>query len=154
MKEKERIIELVNILNKANEEYYILDNPTLTDREYDRYMQELIMLEKRYPEYKLNNTPTEHVGTKVSSKFDKVTHEIPLLSLGNVFNFEEVRLFDERIKKEVPNPTYVCELKIDGLAISLKYENGNLVRGATRGDGVTGEDITKNVMTIKTVPLV
>lgn len=154
MKEKERIIELVNILNKANEEYYILDNPTLTDREYDRYMQELIMLEKRYPEYKLNNTPTEHVGTKVSSKFDKVTHEIPLLSLGNVFNFEEVRLFDERIKKEVPNPTYVCELKIDGLAISLKYENGNLVRGATRGDGVTGEDITKNIMTIKTVPLV
>ena len=154
MKEKERIIELVNILNKANEEYYILDDPTLTDREYDRYMQELIMLEKRYPEYKLNNTPTEHVGTKVSSKFDKVTHEIPLLSLGNVFNFEEVRLFDERIKKEVPNPTYVCELKIDGLAISLKYENGNLVRGATRGDGVTGEDITKNVMTIKTVPLV
>lgn len=154
MKEKERIIELVNILNKANEEYYILDNPTLTDREYDRYMQELIMLEKRYQEYKLNNTPTEHVGTKVSSKFDKVTHEIPLLSLGNVFNFEEVRLFDERIKKEVPNPTYVCELKIDGLAISLKYENGNLVRGATRGDGVTGEDITKNVMTIKTVPLV
>lgn len=154
MKEKERIIELVNILNKANEEYYILDNPTLTDREYDRYMQELIMLEKRHPEYKLNNTPTEHVGTKVSSKFDKVTHEIPLLSLGNVFNFEEVRLFDERIKKEVPNPTYVCELKIDGLAISLKYENGNLVRGATRGDGVTGEDITKNVMTIKTVPLV
>ena len=154
MKEKERIIELVNILNKANEEYYILDNPTLTDREYDIYMQELIMLEKRYPEYKLNNTPTEHVGTKVSSKFDKVTHEIPLLSLGNVFNFEEVRLFDERIKKEVPNPTYVCELKIDGLAISLKYENGNLVRGATRGDGVTGEDITKNVMTIKTVPLV
>ena len=154
MKEKERIIELVNILNKANEEYYILDNPTLTDREYDRYMQELIMLEKRYPEYKLDNTPTEHVGTTVSSKFDKVTHEIPLLSLGNVFNFEEVRLFDERIKKEVPNPTYVCELKIDGLAISLKYENGNLVRGATRGDGVTGEDITKNVMTIKTVPLV
>lgn len=154
MKEKERIIELVNILNKANEEYYILDNPTLTDREYDRYMQELIMLEKRYPEYKLDNTPTEHVGTKVSSKFDKVTHEIPLLSLGNVFNFEEVKLFDERIKKEIPNPTYVCELKIDGLAISLKYENGNLVRGATRGDGVTGEDITKNVMTIKTVPLV
>ena len=154
MKEKERIIELVNILNKANEEYYVLDNPTLTDREYDRYMQELIMLEKRYPEYKLDNTPTEHVGTQVSSKFDKVTHEIPLLSLGNVFNFEEVKLFDERIKKEIPNPTYVCELKIDGLAISLKYENGNLVRGATRGDGVTGEDITKNVMTIKTVPLV
>lgn len=154
MKEKERIIELVSILNKANEEYYMLDNPGLTDREYDRYMQELIMLEKRYPEYKLNNTPTEHVGASVSSKFEKVIHERPLLSLGNVFNYDEVRLFDERVKKEIENPTYVCELKIDGLAISLKYENGNLVRGATRGDGITGEDITKNIMTIKTIPLV
>ena len=153
MKEKERIIELVNILNKANEEYYILDNPTLTDREYDRYMQELIMLEKRHPEYKLNNTPTEHVGTKVSSKFDKVTHEIPLLSLGNVFNFEEVRLFDERIKKVVSTAHYTLEPKMDGLSGSLIYKNGVLVRGATRGDGVTGEDITTNIKTIKSVPL-
>lgn len=154
MKEKDRIIELVGILNKANNEYYILDNPSLTDREYDRYMQELIMLEKRYPEYKLDISPTEKVGSKVSSKFEKVTHEIPMLSLGNVFNYEEIMLFDERIRKEISNPTYVCELKIDGLAISLKYEKGNLVRGATRGDGVIGEDITNNVMTIKTVPLV
>lgn len=154
MKEKNRIIELVNILNKANHEYYILDNPLLTDREYDRYMQELLMLEKRYPEYKLETSPTQKVGSKVSSKFDKVTHELPMLSLGNVFNYEEVRLFDEKIKKEISNPIYVCELKIDGLAISLKYENGNLVRGATRGDGIIGEDITNNVMTIKSVPLV
>ena len=154
MKEKDRIIELVNILNKANHEYYILDNPTLTDREYDRYMQELIMLEKRYPEYKLETSPTERVGSLVLSKFDKITHELPMLSLGNVFNFDEIRLFDERIKKEVDNPTYVCELKIDGLAVSLKYENGNLVRGATRGDGIVGEDITNNVMTIKSIPLV
>ena len=154
MKEKDRIIELVNILNKANHEYYILDNPLLTDREYDRYMQELLMLEKRYPEYKLESSPTQKVGSKVSSKFDKVTHELPMLSLGNVFNYEEVRLFDERIRKEVTNPVYVCELKIDGLAISLKYENGNLIRGATRGDGIIGEDITNNVMTIKSVPLV
>lgn len=154
MKEKERIIELVSILNKASHEYYILDNPTLTDREYDRYMQELIMLEKRYPEYKLESSPTEKVGSMVLSKFDKITHELPMLSLGNVFNYEEVKLFDERIRKEVDNPIYVCELKIDGLAISLKYENGNLIRGATRGDGVIGEDITNNVMTIKTVPLV
>ena len=154
MKEKNRIIELVGILNKANHEYYILDNSTLTDREYDRYMQELIMLEKRYPEYKLDTSPTERVGSKVVSKFDKIIHEIPMLSLGNVFNYEEVKLFDERIRKEIDNPTYVCELKIDGLAISLKYENGNLVRGATRGDGVVGEDITSNIMTIKTVPLV
>ena len=154
MKEKNRIVELVNILNKANNEYYILDNPTLSDREYDRYMQELIMLEKRYPEYKLDNSPTEKIGSLVVSKFDKITHEIPMLSLGNVFNYEEVRIFDERIRKEIDNPTYVCELKIDGLAISLKYENGSLVRGATRGDGTTGEDITNNVMTVKTVPLV
>lgn len=154
MKEKDRIIELVNILNKANHEYYILDNPTLTDREYDRYMQELIMLEKRYPEYKLETSPTEKVGSLVLSKFDKITHELPMLSLGNVFNYEEIKLFDERIKKEVENPTYVCELKIDGLAVSLKYENGNLVRGATRGDGIIGEDITNNVMTIKSIPLV
>ena len=154
MKEKNRIIELVGILNKANHEYYILDNSSLSDREYDRYMQELIMLEKRFPEYKLENSPTERVGSKVVSKFDKITHEIPMLSLGNVFNYEEVKLFDERIKKEINNPVYVCELKIDGLAISLKYEKGNLVRGATRGDGVVGEDITSNVMTIKSVPLV
>jgi len=154
MKERDRIIELVNILDKASHEYYILDNPALTDREYDRYMQELIMLEKRYPEYKLANSPTEKVGSLVLSKFDKITHELPMLSLGNVFNYEEVRLFDERIRKEVENPIYICELKIDGLAISLKYENGNLVRGATRGDGRIGEDITSNVMTIKSVPLV
>jgi len=154
MKERDRIIELVGILNKANHEYYILDNPTLTDREYDRYVQELIMLEKRYPEYKLETSPTEKVGSLVLSKFDKVTHELPMLSLGNVFNYEEIRLFDERVKKEISNPTYVCELKIDGLAISLKYENGNLVRGATRGDGVVGEDITNNVMTVKSIPLV
>jgi len=154
MKEKLRIIELVGILNKANHEYYILDNPSLTDREYDRYMQELIMLEKRYPEYKLETSPTEKIGSLVLSKFDKITHELPMLSLGNVFNYEEIRLFDERVRKEVINPSYVCELKIDGLAVSLKYENGNLVRGATRGDGVVGEDITNNVMTIKSIPLV
>lgn len=154
MKEKTRIIELVNILNKANNEYYNLDNPTLTDREYDRYMQELIMLEKRYPQYKLESSPSDKVGSLVLSKFNKITHELPMLSLGNVFNYEEVKLFDEKIKKEGINPKYVCELKIDGLAVSLKYENGNLVRGATRGDGVVGEDITNNVMTIKTIPLV
>lgn len=154
MKEKERIIELVNILNKANNEYYILDNPSLTDREYDRYMQELIMLEKRHPEYKLETSPSERVGSLVSSKFNKITHELPMLSLGNVFNYDEIKLFDERIKKEGLEPKYVCELKIDGLAVSLKYENGNLVRGATRGDGVVGEDITNNVMTIKSIPLV
>lgn len=150
---KNRINELVNILKKANEEYYLLDNPSLTDQEYDRYMQELISLEGRYPEYVREDSPTINVGTKVQDKFNKVTHKISMLSLGNVFNEDEVRAFDERIRKE-ENPEYVCELKIDGLAISLTYEKGILVRGATRGDGVVGEDITENIRTIKSIPLV
>ena len=150
---KARINELVEILIKANKEYYIDDNPTLSDQEYDRYMGELMSLEDRYPEYRRADSPTVNVGTKVQDKFNKVTHKISMLSLGNVFNEEEVRLFDERIKKEAV-PEYVCELKIDGLAISLTYEKGVLVRGATRGDGIIGEDITKNVRTIKSIPLV
>ena len=148
-----RIDELIRILKKANEEYYLEDNPTLTDQEYDRYMQELISLESRYPEYARDDSPTVNVGTKVQDKFKKVTHKIPMLSLGNVFNEDEVRLFDERIRKE-DNPEYVCELKIDGLAISLTYEKGHLVKGATRGDGTIGEDITENIRTIKSIPLV
>lgn len=150
---KKRIDELINILKKANEEYYLEDNPTLTDQEYDRYMQELISLEDRYPKLVREDSPTINVGTKVQDKFNKVTHQIPMLSLGNVFNEEELRAFDERIRKE-DNPQYVCELKIDGLAISLTYEKGVLVRGATRGDGIVGEDITKNIQTIKSIPLV
>ncbi len=150
---KKRIDELIKILKKANEEYYLDDNPSLSDQEYDRYMQELISLEDRYPNLQREDSPTINVGTKVQNKFNKVTHKIPMLSLGNVFNEDEIRLFDERIRKEV-NPEYVCELKIDGLAISLTYEKGVLVRGATRGDGTTGEDITKNIQTIKSIPLV
>lgn len=150
---KRRIDELVKLLKNANEEYYLLDNPSLTDQEYDRYMQELISLEDRYPEYQREDSPTVNVGTKVQDKFSKVTHKIPMLSLGNVFNEDEVRMFDERIRKEY-DPNYVCELKIDGLAISLTYERGVLVRGATRGDGIVGEDITKNIQTIKSIPLV
>ena len=150
---KKRINELISIINKANREYYLEDNPTLTDQEYDRYMAELISLEERYPELKKEDSPTVRVGAKVQDKFNKVTHKISMLSLGNVFNEDELRLFDERIKKE-DNPKYVCELKIDGLAISLTYEKGVLVRGATRGDGVVGEDITENIRTIKSIPLV
>ena len=150
---KKRIDELIKIIEKANREYYLEDNPTLTDQEYDRYMGELISLENRYPKLKRKDSPTVHVGTKVQDKFNKVTHKISMLSLGNVFNEDEVRLFDERIQKE-DNPKYVCELKIDGLAISLTYEKGVLVRGATRGDGIIGEDITENIRTIKSVPLI
>ncbi len=150
---EKRIEELVEIINKLNYEYYTLDKPSVTDQEYDRYMQELISLEEKYPELKREDSPTVRVGGKVLEGFDKVIHEKPMLSLGNVFNEDELIKFDERIKKEIPNPKYVCELKIDGLSVSLKYENGILVRGATRGDGVTGEDITNNVKTIKTIPL-
>lgn len=150
---KLRIEELVNIINKLNNEYYTLDNPSVTDMEYDRYVQELIKLETKYPEYKLSNSPTSRVGNVVLDEFVKVTHEIPMLSLGNVFNESEIITFDERIKKEIKNVKYVCELKIDGLAVSLTYKKGKLVRGATRGDGIIGEDITNNVKTIKTIPL-
>lgn len=153
MDEKKRIDTLVDLLNQYNYEYYMLDKPSVSDQEYDRLMQELITLENKYPAYKRKDTPTERVGGTVVSSFPKVRHRLPMLSLGNVFNEDEIIRFDERIRKEGFNPTYVCELKIDGLAISLIYENGLLVKGVTRGDGVVGEDITNNVKTIKTVPL-
>lgn len=148
-----RMNELVSILNEANYNYHVLDNPTITDQEYDKYLRELIELENKYPMYKDKNSPTTKIGGEVVDKFNKVVHEVPMLSLSNVFNEEEIRKFDERVKKEIENPSYVCELKIDGLSISLLYENGELKRGATRGDGVTGEDITTNVKTIKSIPL-
>jgi len=150
---KQRIDELIKLIDKANYEYYTLDKPTITDQEYDRYMQELTELEEKHPELKREDSPTSRVGSQVIDEFKKVTHEVPMLSLGNVFNEDEIMLFDERIKKTVPNPKYVAELKIDGLSVSLLYKNGKLVRAATRGDGVTGEDITHNAKTIKSIPL-
>jgi DNA ligase (NAD+) len=150
---KDRIRELVDLLNRYNYEYYTLDNSSVSDYEYDRLMQELMTLESKYPEYILPDSPTTRVGGIILEEFSKVTHKIPLLSLSNVFNEEEIRKFDERIRKENINPDYICELKIDGLSISLTYEHGLLVRGATRGDGVVGEDITNNVKTIKAIPL-
>lgn len=151
---EKRIDELIEIINKANYEYYTLDAPSITDQEYDRYMQELMKLEKKYPDLKRADSPTERVGGMVASKFNKVSHEIPMLSLGNVFNESEIISFDERVRKVVSNPKYVAELKIDGLSVSLLYKEGKLVRAATRGDGVTGEDITHNAKTIKSIPLV
>ena len=150
---KKRMQEIIDILNEANYNYYVLDNPTITDQEYDRYMQELISLEKKYPELKKDNSPTNRVGGTVIDEFKKIVHKIPMLSLSNVFNESEIVHFDERIKKEIGNTSYVLEPKIDGLSVSLYYEHGEFVRAATRGDGVTGEDITHNVMTIKNVPL-
>ena len=150
---EKRINELIEIINKASYEYYTLDKPSITDQEYDDYYHELEELEKLHPELIKYNSPTKRVGGKIIDGFTKVTHKVPMMSLGDIFNESEIIEFDERIKKVVPNPEYVCELKIDGLSVSLIYENGKLVRAATRGDGVTGEDITHNVMTIKSVPL-
>lgn len=150
---KKRIEELVKIINEADYNYHTLDNPTITDQEYDKYIRELFDLESEYPEYILENSPTHRIGGKVLDEFSKVTHKIPMMSLSNVFNESEIRAFDERIRKEGYNPEYVCELKIDGLSVSLTYEHGSLVSASTRGDGVVGEDITNNVRTIKTVPL-
>lgn len=150
---KERIDELVEILNEANYNYHVLDNPTITDQEFDKLLRELFILEEKYPEYVREDSPTHRVGGTILEEFQKVTHKIPMMSLGNVFNEEEIRAFDSRIKKEGIIPEYVCELKIDGLSVSLHYENGKLITAATRGDGTVGEDITNNVKTIKTVPL-
>ena len=150
---KERIDELVEILNEANYNYHVLDNPTITDQEFDKLLRELFILEEKYPEYVREDSPTHRVGGTILEEFQKVTHKIPMMSLGNVFNEEEIRAFDSRIKKEGIIPEYVCELKIDGLSVSLHYEKGKLITAATRGDGTVGEDITNNVKTIKTVPL-
>ena len=149
----ERIKYLCEVLNKANVEYYVNDNPTLTDNEYDSLMDELIKLEKDYPEYKLNNSPTSKVGNEVIAEFKKVTHPTTMFSLADVFNYDEVRDFDAKVRKEVGEVAYSCELKMDGLAVSLIYKDGAFVSAATRGDGVIGEDITHNVRTIKKLPL-
>lgn len=151
---KMRIDELTKILDDANYKYYVLDDPDITDQEYDKYLRELIDLEEKYPDLASDFSPTKRVGGKVLDSFEKVNHKIPMLSLSDVFSEGEIVSFDERIKKEGFSPKYVCELKIDGLSVSLTYENGCLVRAATRGDGVVGEDITHNVLTIKSIPLV
>ena len=153
MKPEERIKELVKILNQASYEYYVLDNPTISDQEYDDYFLELRNLEDKYPELKQDDSPTIKVGGSVLDKFEKVRHTTPMLSFDDIFNEDEIIDFDERIKKTVASPTYTLEPKMDGLSGSLIYENGVLVRAATRGDGITGEDITLNVKTIRSVPL-
>ena len=150
---EERIDELIKIINKASYEYYVLDNPTLTDQEYDDYYMELLSLEKKYPEYKRVDSPTNRVGGESLDKFEKVTHDTPMLSFDDIFNEDEIMDFDTRVRKVVANPTYTLEPKMDGLSGSLIYKNGVLVRAATRGDGITGENITLNVKTIRTVPL-
>jgi DNA ligase (NAD+) len=149
-----RIEELRRLLNKYNYEYHVLDNPSVPDAEYDRLMQELIALEEQYPELKTKDSPSQRVGGQALDAFQKVEHRTPMLSLANAFNEGDLRDFDRRVRQEVGDDVaYVCELKIDGLAVSLRYEDGYFVQGATRGDGVTGEDITENLKTIRSLPL-
>ena len=150
---EERYLELIKIINEADYNYHTLDKPTITDQEYDSYLRELYNIEEAHPELVRSDSPSQRAGGQVLDEFKKITHTIPMLSLSNVFNEEEIRQFDDRIKKEGIDPKYVAELKIDGLSVSLNYRNGKLVSAATRGDGVVGEDITNNVKTIKTVPL-
>ena len=150
---KQRVEELTKLLNQYNKEYYVLDKPSVSDREYDRLMQELIELEAQYPELKSSTSPTVRVGGAILEGFNKVQHEKPMLSLGNAFIEGDLRDFDARIRKVSPNISYVCELKIDGLAVTLHYRDGQFVKGATRGDGVVGEDISENLKTIQTIPL-
>jgi len=153
MENKQRIDYLTDLINEANYNYHVLDNPTIEDQEYDKYLRELYTLEEKYPELVRDDSPTKKIGGEVIDAFKKVTHEKPMMSLSNVFNEEEIRAFDDRIKKEGITPEFVCELKIDGLSVSLKYQKGILVSAATRGDGIVGEDITHNAKTIKTIPL-
>jgi DNA ligase (NAD+) len=150
---KERMNELIDIINEADYNYHTLDNPTITDQEYDKYLRELFEIEEAHPEWIREDSPTQHAGGKIIEGFTKVTHKIPMMSLSDVFSESELISFDERIRKEGIKPQYMCELKIDGLSVSLLYEKGKLVRAATRGDGTTGEDITHNVKTIKVIPL-
>ncbi len=150
---KERIKQLTDLINRYNYEYYVLDNPTVSDQEYDRLINELSSLEKENPEYALSDSPTKRVGGMALDKFVKVEHKSQMLSLSNVFNEDELRDFDAKIKKEVSRFSYVAELKIDGLSIALHYDQGLLKLAATRGDGIIGEDVTENVKTIKSIPL-
>lgn len=148
-----RIRELQKVLTEHNYNYHVLDKPTIPDNEYDGLLHELIDLENEYPQYKIEDSPTVRVGGEILEGFEKVTHDTPMLSLSNAFNAEDLKAFDKRVRDVYPDASYMCELKIDGLAVSLKYEDGRFVQGATRGDGSVGENITENLKTIKAIPL-
>ena len=150
---KDRMLELVKLLNQYAHEYYTTDNPSVSDSEYDKLYRELLDLEKQYPEFVQPDSPTHRVGGKVLEGFEKYQHQYPLYSLQDAFSREELDAFDTRIRKDFPDVSYLCELKIDGLSISLMYEKGILVAGATRGDGSVGENITENLKRVKDIPL-
>ena len=149
----ERMKELVELLNRYATEYYTSDNPSVSDSEYDRLYRELVELEKAHPEQVLPDSPTHRVGGKILDGFEKYSHQYPLYSLQDAFSREELDAFDARVCKELDDVTYICELKIDGLSISLTYEQGIFVAGATRGDGSVGENITENLKRVKDIPL-
>ena len=144
---EQRVETLRQLLNQYSYEYYVKDQPSVPDSEYDKLLHELIDIEAAHPEMKTADSPTVRVGGTAQSTFEKVKHDTPMLSLGNAFNEEDLRKFDQRIHDQIGTVEYMCELKIDGLAVSLKYENGVFVKGLTRGDGTTGEDITENLKT-------
>ncbi|GKV69801.1 DNA ligase [Sporosarcina sp. NCCP-2716] len=151
---EQRVKELNRLLTEYGQAYYVLDRPAVTDAEYDRLMQELLAIEEQNPDLIYPDSPTQRVGGSVLEGFTKVQHEYPMLSLSNVFNEEDIREFDRRVRAGVGDSvTYICELKIDGLAVSLKYDSGKFVQGSTRGDGTVGEDITANLRTIRSIPL-
>lgn len=149
-----RINELIPLLNKHSYAYYVLDQPTIDDEQYDQLYRELVEIETEFPEMISDESPTQRVGDQIAESFQKVEHDTPMLSLGNAFNIEELRDFDRRVRQNTTLPVqYEVELKIDGLAISLKYENGKFTQAATRGNGTIGEDITQNVKAIKPIPM-
>lgn len=150
---KERIDGLVQQLNEANYRYYVLDDPTMLDFEYDRLLRELEDLEKEYPQFAREDSPTKRVGGQALSKFEKVTHQVPLMSLQDVFSLDELNDFIRKIKDSAPDAAFTIEPKVDGLSVALEYENGKFIRGATRGDGVVGEDVTENLKTILSIPM-
>ncbi|MCW8855785.1 MAG: NAD-dependent DNA ligase LigA, partial [Kangiella sp.] len=153
---EKRVAELRVTLDNYNYQYYVLDDPSVPDAEYDRLLRELQQIELEHPELVSSDSPTQRVGAKPDNGFQEVTHELPMLSLDNAMSDEELVSFNKRIQdrlKTTDKIEYVCEPKLDGLAVSLLYENGQLIRGATRGDGTTGENITLNVRTIRAIPL-
>ncbi len=154
MEVRERIEELVRILNEANYRYYVMDDPTLPDFEYDHMLRQLEELETQFPEFALADSPTKRIGGQALSKFEKVSHTVPLMSLQDVFSLEELDDFLKKIQDDYPATSFTVEPKVDGLSVALEYENGIFVRGATRGDGNTGEDVTENLKTIRSIPMV
>ena len=154
MEVQKRIEELTKILNDANYRYYVLDDPKMHDFEYDQLLRELEVLEAEHPQFALPDSPTQRVGGAALSKFDKVDHAVPLMSLQDVFSLEELDEFITKIQETYPNCEFSVEPKIDGLSVALEYVNGVFVRGATRGDGIVGEDVTENLKTIRAIPMV